>query len=485
MNTSLAHIGGLLLCITLCACGNSGPGDGTGLAPITVGPVSAVSVPATPKAICGPNSRPETDLQGRVTPEDHSSGRAALGFTCNTELVGSYVIPNTIGTVGGFKVERYVDRSGHECAYYDTTLVFPTNLANGQAGVNVLDMSDPAHPVLVTSLTTPAMLSPHESLVLNHKRGLLVSVLGNPGTAPGIIDIYDVSKDCRHPVLQSVTPTGILGHESGMAIDGKTFYASSNLLSTLTAVDIANPQIPQTLAVTDYYTHGLELSDDGNRAYVAGAVTAGTPPALIILDTSDVQSRKVMPAIREVTRFAWQPISVPQNAIPITIKGHPYLVEFDEFGTLKQVGAARIIDIADETHPQVVSNLRLEVHNPEHFDAIRNDVGASNGAGGYCAHYCNVPSRVDPGIVACSMSLSGLRIFDIHDPLRPREIAYFNAPVLPRLIPQTPLVEIPPGASDWPLSSPTFVPERKEIWYTDGYSGFYAVRLTNGVWTTP
>ena len=30
------------------------------------------------------------------------------------------------------------------------------------------------------------------------------------------------------------------------------------------------------------------------------------------------------------------------------------------------------------------------------------------------------------------------------------------------------------------MSSPSFVPERNEIWYSDGLSGFYAVRLTNG-----
>jgi hypothetical protein len=32
------------------------------------------------------------------------------------------------------------------------------------------------------------------------------------------------------------------------------------------------------------------------------------------------------------------------------------------------------------------------------------------------------------------------------------------------------------------MSSPSFVPERGEIWYSDGNSGFYAVHLTNGVW---
>ena len=34
------------------------------------------------------------------------------------------------------------------------------------------------------------------------------------------------------------------------------------------------------------------------------------------------------------------------------------------------------------------------------------------------------------------------------------------------------------------MSSPSFVPERNEIWYSDGLSGFYAVRLTNGMSVT-
>jgi hypothetical protein len=101
--------------------------------------------------------------------------------------------------VGGFKVERYVDAAGHECAYYDTTLLWPTNALDQEGGVNVLDMADPAHPVLTTRLVTPAMDTPHESLVLSQSRGLLVAVAGNLTTNVGQIDIYDVSKDCRQP----------------------------------------------------------------------------------------------------------------------------------------------------------------------------------------------------------------------------------------------------------------------------------------------
>ncbi|MDP9325176.1 MAG: hypothetical protein M3O87_01390 [Candidatus Dormibacteraeota bacterium] len=435
---------------------------------------SALSPPpvvAVPRASCGPGSRPETGIQGRVSSADYSSGRAAQGFTCNTELVGSYKVASGIGTYGGFKVLRYVDAAGHECGYYDTTLLFPTNIFNGTSGVNVLDMHDPTHPVLTDTLVTAAMLSPHESLVVSEKRGLLVAVLGNPGAHPGAVDVYDLSADCRHPVLRATTPIGIFGHESGMAPDGLTFYSSSPGTFTLVPIDLTNPSIPLPLALPGIFdSHGLSISNDGNRAYAAGIADG-----LIVLDTSQVQSRVVNPTMPVVGRLKWTPFSIPQNAIPVTIHGHPYLVEFDEYGAQSSVGAGRIIDIGDETKPFVVSNIRLEVHQPENFAAQAGDPGASNTSiQGYAAHYCNVPQRADPGIVACSMILSGLRVFDIRDPFHPREIAYYNAPAVPaNLI-----------SGNYAMSSPSFAPERHEIWYSEGRSGFYAVRLTNGAWPT-
>jgi hypothetical protein len=428
----------------------------------------------TPKAECGPGSRPETGIQGRVSPEDHESGRAAKGFTCNTELVGSYAKPSAMGTVGGFKVERYVDAAGHDCAYYDTTLMYPTNLLDAEGGVNVLDMTDPTNPVLTDRLLTPAMQTPHESLVLSRERGLLVAVAGNLTTNVGQVDVYDVSQDCRHPVLKSSSPVGFLGHESGLAPDGRTFYSASPASETLVGVDLSNPSVPLPIWFGNYDSHGLSISNDGNRAYVAG-IGSG----LIVLDTSEVQARVPNPTVREVARLQWESMSIPQNAIPVTIDGDPYLVEIDEFGGQSQVGAGRIIDIGDETRPRVISNLRLEVHQPENFEAQANDNGANNPVQGYAGHYCNVPRRTDPGIVACSMILSGLRVFDIRDPYNPREIAYYNAPVTPRIVPP---VGIVPSPSNWAMSSPSFVPERGEIWYSDGLSGFYAVRLTNGAW---
>ena len=458
------------LLVALAGCSNSSAPDVPGL---------AAPLP-TPKAVCGPGSRPETGLQGRVSAEDHDSGRAAAGFTCNTEMVGSYLVENAIGTVGGFKVERYVDKNGNDCAYYDTTLMWPTNIFDLEAGVNVLDMSDPTNPVRTAELITPAMLSPHESVVVSQERGVLAAVTGNATFYPGIVDLYDISQDCRTPVLKSSLPTGIFGHESGISPDGLTFYTASPSTKTLVALDITNLATPIPIWQGNYDSHGLSLSADGNRAYIAGTGTG-----LIILDVSEVQSRKPNPVVRELSRLTWDSMSIPQNAIPVTIKGKPYIVEIDEFSKDSsspsaaanglRVGAGRIIDISDETKPAVISELRLEVHQPENRELIADDPGAQLPVQGYAGHYCNVPTRVDPTIVACSMIISGLRIFDIRDPRNPKEVAYFNAPSQPRVTPV--FVE-----SNWAMSSPSFVPERKEIWYSDGYSGFYVVRVTNGVW---
>ena len=441
-----------------------------------------VTPPATPRAVCGPGSNPETGMQGRVSREDHESGRAALGYTCNTELVGSYTVPNPIGTVGGFKTLRYVDSSGRECAYYDSTLLYPTNILDANVGVNVLDMSDPANPALTARLATPAMDSPHESLVLSQQAGILAAVLGNPAFYPGIVDVYSLEPDCRSPVLQSSALVGFLGHESGMAPDGRTFYSASPGTPTLTAVDISNPMLPLPIWTGDYTSHGLSISDDGNRAYVS----SGNSNGVLILDVSEIQSRELFPEVREIGAVSWDNQTIPQNAIPFTRDGHPYLLEIDEYsanspgsgGTTahgRLVGAGRIIDISDETDPFVISDLRLEVHQPENRDAIADDPGAQVPVQGYAGHYCGIPTNVDPDIAACSMIVSGLRIFDIRDPHNPREVAYFNAPVNPRV---TPYFE----ASNWAMSQPAFSPDRKEIWYTDGFGGFYVVRVTNGVW---
>ena len=158
------------------------------------------------------------------------------------------------------------------------------------------------------------------------------------------------------------------------------------------------------------------------------------------------------------------------------------MLEFDEYtqgttgaGDKHAVGAARIIDIADERAPRVVANLRLQVNQPADHAAASGDPGASSPVQGYAAHYCSLSSQVDPTVVACSFITSGLRVFDISDLLHPKEIAYYVAPTQPR-------AENEFMASDFAMSQPAIVPSRREVWYTDGATGFNVLRVAPEVW---
>ena len=429
--------------------------------------------PATPDAHCGPGSMPEK-TQGRVPLADYNSGRAAKGYFCNAQQVSH------IGDTGGFKTFRYVDKHQHVCAFYDGTLLFPTSLAhnNNTGGTHVIDMSNPAHPVETDVLRTAAMDSPHESLALNAKRGLLAAGMGSPATAPGVVDVYDISQDCRTPVLKSETPLGILGHESGFSPDGKTLWISTTAQPGVTAIDVSNPSLPSIVwRTTDYTFHGMNLNATGTRLYGADLGNSG----LTILDVSQIQNRVANPQAKLVSHITWPNVSIPQNTIPVTIKGHKYLVEFDEYARNvgsytpdDAVGAARMINIDDDKHPRVVSDMRLQVNQPSaRAGDQKNDPGAQYGVQGYAAHYCAVPRLDNPKIVACSFILSGLRVFNISDPLHPREVAYFNKPA-----PNT----MPLKSGSYAMSAPTFDLSHHQVWYADGDSGFYAVKLTNGAW---
>ena len=463
---------------TLDALGALGPlndllalGQGVGQQPAkaTVQRNAEPPLVATPRAQCGPGSKPEPGIQGRVP-----AGAATSGLHCNVALVGHQ------GTSGGFKVLRYVDAHGRECAFYDTALLYPVNalkLDTTSQGVAVVDMSDPAHPVQTDTLTELPMLSPHESLNLNPRRGLLAAVLGNPSTYPGLVSIYDVREDCRHPVLQSTRPVARIGHESGFSPDGKTFWASGTAFESITAVDVSDPKSPHAVWQGNIVAHGMTIRADGNRAYVADP-----GGEMLILDTSQIQARKPNPQAREVSRLTWQAASIPQNAIPFAAGGKPYVLEFDEYtdgttgaGDRNAVGAARIIDISDERKPRVVSNLRLQVNQPADHAAASGDPGALSPVQGYAAHYCTLSSDVDPTVVACSFITSGLRVFDITDLVHPREIAYHVAPTQPR-------AENGFMASDFAMSKPVIVADRREVWYTDGTTGFYVLRVARDAW---
>ena len=77
---------------------------------------------------------------------------------------------------------------------------------------------------------------------------------------------------------------------------------------------------------------------------------------MVIYDLSEVQARKPNPVVRIVSELYWKDGGGGQMAIPVTIKGKPYLIYADESGTASFAVAcglgmnpfplARIIDIS-------------------------------------------------------------------------------------------------------------------------------------------
>src|SRR6478735_4549039 len=145
---------------------------------------------AVPRAECSAGSLPETGMQGDVPAEDRNSGRSTQGYRCNMSLVGSL-----LDRGGGLLSVTY-----DHCSY--TSTFFPGNLLDPTTpGVQVLDVSDAARPVLATTLNEPAMLGgTWESLKVNKARKLLAATAVPLAAGTGYFSVYDIS-DCAHPRL--------------------------------------------------------------------------------------------------------------------------------------------------------------------------------------------------------------------------------------------------------------------------------------------
>ncbi len=446
-----------------------------------------------PRAVCGPGSAPETGVQGQIPRADRASGRSARGYRCNLSLIGSYQ-----GEGASFVNPSY----GH-CAYLGS--FFPGDLTTDHPGVQVIDASDPAHPRRTANLASPAFAAgTWESLKVSPVRGLLAAtgVEATPGIGALTFDVYDIKTDCAHPRLLnalagSLTVPALVGsHEGGFSPDGRTYYAASGVGGLVTAIDVTDPAHPHVLLTQSVATinHGFSISDDGKTMYAATI----EPLGLLVLDISDVQARRADPQIRQVASLTWTDGGNPQMTIPFTSGGHKWLYVVDEAGT----GGVRLVDIEDPRKPVIAREYRLEIDQPQNGSLRSQDTGG-DGIFGYDAHYCAVDRQTDPTKLACGYYQSGVRVFDIHDPMHPRELAYYDPPaqtgaaniarltnsahatlvVAPPVVDPNDLNGLdvltsgPPNMStDWCTSPPAFVGV-DQLWVTCDDNGFQALRL--------
>ena len=487
--------------------GGDSSSDDSGPIPLTV-----------PKASCSSSDKPESGLQGQVPASLRTPG-GFQGFSCNLQLVGQ-----SRGDGASWQHTWFQDKSGHKCNYYDTA---SATANRSHLGVVTIDATNPANPVPTAYLETTAMLDPWESLKVNERRQMLGGVNALNGNGGPQIELYDLSGDCRFPQLLGSISVGtgtnswapdefkaaVRGHEGNFAPDGLTYYAANLGSGYIYPIDITNPTKPRML--TQYFTapgrvHGLNISDDGNRAYVAIAGQGGANPArapgstpnngLLILDTSEVQQRKADPQIKVVSVLTWDDGGTSQHEINVMIKGKPYVIHADEAGSggsnmagwtaacaanLPAWQFARIIDVSDETKPTIVSKLMLEAYDPKNCDMVMPDLAGISGFT-YGAHYCSVDNRLNATTLACGYFESGIRVFDIHNPQRPKEIAYFNPVAVTTPSPGSQNNRAAAiGRPDHCSAQVRLDVATASLQTTCQDNGFLSLKFTNGVWPFP
>jgi len=414
-------------------------------------PAHVPSTGPVPKAHCGPGDRTESGLQGQTTPQERFTGDSELGYNCNLELVGKY------------QGEGAYSQDGPtffgDCAYYGTDNI--TSLQQHH-GVVVVDASDPRHPYASAYLDdSAAMLAPHETLKAHAQRELLVAGQNNgPGFA-----VYDLSADCRHPVLKaSIMLENSFGHQGNFAPDGLTFYLTQmnrGIGGYLYPVDLTDPSNPQMLPPWQFLGDGRSHENWLNPKGFLPGVPAGTrlyagqpglfgntassigPDGLVIEDVSDYQFRRPNPQIRIISKLFWDDQGQAEQMLPVKIKGRPYIISTDESGGAGGAGGLRaacargasaggypnVIDVSDETHPKIVAKIMLEVSLPANCSLMLNDPPDAGGAiPNYSAERCTVDSQENATMLACGWVNAGLRVFDIRDPYHPKEIAYWKPP---------------------------------------------------------
>ena len=478
-----------------------------------------------PPPDCQSGDRTEKGVDGQLTAAERASGASTRPFNCNLAIVGEYA-----GQGAGHQLMWY----GH-CAYVTTE-----GFEAGQRevppllhpGIQVLDVSSQSDPRYTTNLDDPASLYDWEDGSVNAGRALLGTAESWMGSGPQpAVAFYDLS-DCAHPRLLSsvqLPDANLMAHGGNFAFDGKTYWISALANAHVSAIDVSDPTHPKELIdwkFPDGQAGGVGAHQACHRISLNQFTVDGHPPGtvlfcgvvgqmvrpgvfssgngLVIYDVSQVQNRQPNPVIKVVSSLYWKNGNIAIEPDLAFIHGKAFLGVGDEFGAgggdypkaairactaaLPPFGMERLVDISNLAKPKLVSQLMIGVDDPKNCAQTENDITATMGGYGYSAHDCTFDNPRDAKLLACSGHQAGVRVFDIHDPYHPREIAYFVGPAPPdpnEIDPGSLLNSFqrikPPINFSWSKAHSRFVWQEGQLylWVISSHGGFYTLRFEN------
>jgi hypothetical protein len=349
---------------------------------------------------------------------------------------------------------------------------FVAHMGESRVGTSVVDVSDPTQPRVVTQLETPPGTHSHkvqvvgDVLLVNHERSMLEP---QATSWQGGLKVYDVSNPRQPREIAFLAMKGKGVHRMTYWEPPYAYMSGSDeglIDQFLVIVDLSEPSKPREVGrwwfpgqntaggETPSWTpttqgHGGPPGTKryalhhplirGNRAY-CGWWDAG----LVILDISNISK----PTLVSHLDLGAESIAT-HTALPVP--GRDILVVTDEQLATDCKGIqtkVRAVDIADERHPRVISE----------FPAPEGDFCSRGGRfGPHNVHEMRPGTLSDSNTVYVTWFNAGLRVFDISDAARPREIAYY-------------VPDAPPGRSSIQFND-VLVSKEGLIYATDRFTG--------------
>ena len=221
----------------------------------------------------------------------------------------------------------------------------------------ILDISDPAHPVVVGQTDVLPGVVKGVAVVGNY------AYLANGHDGLHIINVSDPA----HPTEVGFYPAGCWSCEE-VAVSGNYVYAAAGGGGRLRVIDVSNPAAPTEIAFIMGYSEGVAVA--GNYAYITGAygmsiynvanptaptevgywglLAAVTRGVAVAGDYAYVANDESGLGIADVSN-PWHPTGVsfydtPGCAYDVAVAGnYAYVADGD--------GGLRIIDVSDPAHP--------------------------------------------------------------------------------------------------------------------------------------
>lgn len=299
----------------------------------------------------------------------------------------------------------------------------------GERGTSILDVRDPTAPRLVTRI--PSFPNTHGHKVQIVDDVLLVNRERIPrSTGPWVagMAIYDIGSPTK-PREIAFWPAG------GKGVHRPTFWempyayvsagADGYSDQFLTILDLSDPASPDE--VGRWWLPGMRTGageptgwgDDWvvkfHHAIVRGdrAYCSWWDQGVVILDVSDKG------APRFVSQLTWEHDVSRATHTAFPLPARDLLVVTEERIPAGCVGVApntRIVDISDELNPKVVST----------FPVPEGDFCNRGGRfGPHNVHEMRPGTMSDPNTVYLTYFNAGIRVYDVSDPLQPKEIAYY------------------------------------------------------------